>query len=121
MAMGPILVPIVESVSGAPDLDLAPRESLGIRQTNFHIAKTPPPDLSTSSPKIRRSRMYVCMYVCSIMAMHPMGMGRYYALAKYILPQRRSQECGWCGSAALPARGGDIPCQTTHVTVIYNL
>jgi hypothetical protein len=29
---------------------------------------------------------YVCMYVCSIMAMHPMGMSRYYALAKYILP-----------------------------------
>jgi hypothetical protein len=33
-----------------------PRESLGIRQTNFHMAKTPPPDLSTSSPKIRRSQ-----------------------------------------------------------------
>jgi hypothetical protein len=54
--MGPILVPIVESVSGAPDLDLAPRESLGIRQTNFHMAKTPPPDLTTLSPKIRRSQ-----------------------------------------------------------------
>jgi hypothetical protein len=63
-----------------------PRESLGIRQTNFHMAKTPLPDLSTSSPKIRRS-----------------------------------QGCGRSGSAILPARGGDIPCQITRITVIYNL
>jgi hypothetical protein len=31
--------------------------------------------------------MYVCMYVGSIMAMHPVSMGRYYTLAIYILPQ----------------------------------
>jgi hypothetical protein len=29
--------------------------------------------------------MYVCMYVYSIMAVHPWGMGRYEELAKYIV------------------------------------
>ena len=29
--------------------------------------------------------MYVCMYVDSIMAVHPEGMGRYSAPARYIL------------------------------------
>src|SRR5256714_15654364 len=34
--------------------------------------------------QIKYISTYVCMYVCSIMAMHPEGMGRYYELAIYI-------------------------------------
>jgi hypothetical protein len=47
------------------------------------------------------------------MAMHPMGMGRYYALAKYILPLccKLSQGYGRSGSAALPASRGNIKCE----------
>jgi len=46
--------------------------------------------------------MYVCIYVYSIKAVHPWGMGRYEELAKYILTTKYISTRVWLERVGRP-------------------